>query len=58
METLTIKIKIPLFERSDQLHSELEDIGHRIAHALGTRDDLPTVVADRNGIERVTLEWK
>jgi hypothetical protein len=54
---LTIKIQIPSFERSDQLHAELEDLVHRIACALGRRDELPTVVADRNGVERATLTW-
>jgi hypothetical protein len=58
VEKLIIEIQIPFCERSDQLHSELEDIGHRIAHALGRRDELPSVVADRAGCERVTLTWK
>jgi hypothetical protein len=58
MDELIIQIKIPYVERSDQLHSELENIGHRIADALGRRGELPTVVADRNGVERVTLTWK
>jgi hypothetical protein len=58
VDELIIRIKIPAVERSDQLHSELENIGHRIADALGRRDELPTVVADRNGVERVSLTWK
>jgi hypothetical protein len=58
VDELIIRIKIPAVERSDQLHSELENIGHRIADALGRRDELPTIVADRNGVERVSLTWK
>lgn len=58
LDELTIKIKLPAVERSDQLYGETEDIVRRVADAIGRRDELPTIVTDRNGVERVTLTWK
>jgi hypothetical protein len=59
MDTLTITIKLPTVERSDQLLVETSDIIHRVAESVSRcAGKLPTVVTDRNQIERVTLEWR